>query len=351
VGAPAVRIVGLEREHLPALVRFSLRTWRRPASLEFCRWRYLEAPYHKAHVALRGEECLGFLSVFSRPYRLGKQALSCLETADWYCLPELRLSGIGIRLMRRVMEEPAPIFAVGGSPDTLRLLPRLGWQRLGETSEFDLVLRARAVGTAYGASGVKEAGRALGAWLTRRRPRRPPAPPRCEAVRVEGFPRLEPLYAGRLCCDTVPLPMSDQLAWLAREVPGARRFAALDFRRDGATFGWSLLRLERSGDREASLLELFAPEADAPSLSWMVGEAVALAADSGASRIRAQTSCPGVQAALREARFAERARWPVHAWRALQAAAPGSLHFCLNTGDAALLPYSSGPVSRAGSAA
>ena len=347
-----IRIVSLEREHLPALVRFSQRTWQRPASLEFCRWRYLEAPCHKAHVALRGDECLAFVSVFSRPYRLGENAVSCLETADWYCLPELRLSGIGIRLMRRVMEEPAPIFAVGGSADTLRLLPRLGWQRLGETTEFALGLGARAIQTAFGASSVRGVGRVLGAWLTKSWPRRLLAPPGCKAVSIEGIPKLEALYAGRLCCNTVPLPISDQLAWLAGGHPGARRFVAFDYRRDDAPLGWSLLRLGAGGEREASLLELFAPFADLPLRAWMVAEAVAMAAAAGASWIRAQTSCPGLQAALRETSFAERARCPVHVWHARASSVPGPLHFCLNTGDAALLPYPpGGPASSAGNAA
>jgi len=344
--------VGLEPRHLPALVRFSQRTWERPATLEFCRWRYLEAPYHKARIALRGDDCLAFLSVFSRPYRFGDASLTCLETADWFCLPELRLSGLGIRLMRQVMEEPAPIVAVGGSPDTLRLLPRLGWQQVGETTDFELVLGAQAIRSALASARLKEVGRALGSWITTAWPRHVPAAPGCEAVPVEGVPTLQDLYAGPLCCNTVPLPMTDQLAWLGRGQLGARRLLAIDYRRDGTRLGWALLRIDAAGQHEAALLELFAPPADPSLLAGMVVEAARQAAAAGAVRIRAQTSCPGLQAALRKNHFGERSRSPIHIWHARGSSAPGPLHFCLNTGDAALLPYPpGGPLSSTGSAA
>lgn len=348
-----ITIVGLEPRHLPALVRFSQRTWQRPATLEFCRWRYLEAPSHQAYLALRGDECLAFVSVFTRPYRIAEDSATFLETADWHCLPELRLSGIGIRLMRRVMEGAAPIVAVGGSADTLGLLPRLGWQRVGQTTEFALGLGARALHTALAAGGLAQVGRALGAWLTNFVPYRGPAPPGCEALPVAGVGlEFQALYAGRLCCNTVPLPMVDQLAWLARGLSGARRLLAIDYRCEGATLGWSLLRLETHGDREAVLLELFAPTADLPMRAWMVAEAVRQAAAAGASRVRAQTSCPALESALRRNGFAERFRWPVHVSHARGSSTPGPHHFCLNTGDAALLPYPPGrPASSAGNAA
>jgi hypothetical protein len=84
----------------------------------------------------------------------------------------------------------------------------------------------------------------------------------------------------------------------------------------------------------------------------MVADAARQAAAAGAVRIRAQTSCLALQGALRKNRFSERSRSPIHIWLARGSSAPGPLHFCLNTGDAALLPYPpGGPLSSAGSAA
>lgn len=342
----SLRIVALEPEHLAAVARFSERTWERPRTPEFARWRYVDPPGHRAFLALLGNECLAMLSVFSRPYRLGPESITCLETADWYCLPELRLSGLGIRLMRRAMEEPHPIVAVGGSADTLRLLPRLGWQCIGEATVFVLRLDGAMADLGFARRGGATAlvrglwaGLATG-WLGLPRV---PVPPGCEAVLVESpGPGLEALYSGPIPWGMVPLPVRDQLAWLGRGCRGSRRLATIYFRREGKLIGWSLLRLDAAGGGlEARLLDLFTPEADPKLCAWMVAAAIGHASAAGAASITAQASCPILQDALRRSRFVEKSRWPIHVWRLRSPLPSGPLHFCLNTGDAALLPYPS----------
>jgi hypothetical protein len=58
----------------------------------------------------------------ARPYRFGDERVDVLEVFDWYCLPELRNSGLGVRVMQALMKE-GPCLLVGGSPDTRGLMP------------------------------------------------------------------------------------------------------------------------------------------------------------------------------------------------------------------------------------
>lgn len=337
----SVQIVAFESAHLPLVARFSEKVWQRPRTPAFVRWRYLEAPRHKTLLALAGQECVAILSVFSRAYREGEASTLCRETADWYCLPELRLSGLGIRLMKRAMDEPGPIVAVGGSADTQRLLPRLGWQRVGEAADLVLSLGGAWLGRVPTRGGPKVLVRGLvadlGTFLSG--PPRIPTPDAWLAVPVERpGPELEALYSGTIPWSMVPLPALDQLAWLEHAFAGSRRLATLYFRCENRLVGWSLLRLDARDSREALLLDLFAPEADPALRAWMVAATVTHAAATGASGIRARSSCPMLQQALRRNQFVETSRWPIHVWRPREPPV-GPLHFCFNTGDAALLPY------------
>ena len=321
-----IRIVTLGPEHLPAVVAFSEKTWDRPRRPEFCRWRYLDAPFHRTLLAMRGSECVALLSAFTAPYRMAGASSTCLETADWFCLPELRTSGLGIRLMRAVMEEPHPIVAVGGSTDTLRLLPRLGWKRVGDASRF-----VRWLGS----------GRVV-RWLARiwRGTTAPPggsaeAPGRVAELDGE----LNALYAEKTECGMVPLPLAERMRWIGDGMVG-RRLAVLSFRIDGRLRGWSLVRLDITCPaREALIIELFAPSGEASLYPWMVAETWRLAASAGCRKVVARTSCPNLRAALRGSLFQERLVIPVHVWPARNSVPPGPLHLGSHTADSPLRPY------------
>ena len=353
--AAGIRLVPLEAGHLPAIARFAERTWARDHALAFCRWRYLEAPTHSMLLALRGDECLAVVSAFSRPYRFGQRTVTCLETADWYCLPELRLSGLGIRLMQHLMQQGQPIVSVGGSADTLKLLPRLGWIRLGSAMEYERILGSPALQLFRAArAGVATLGRTLRSWM--RPPRLPRSRPEGAAIApnesdADDFTGLNPVCGA---CSTVPMPMPDQFAWVAAGMRPLRRLVVTRFRsRPGTALGgWSLLRIEELGSRtEALLLDLCGPPDDRRLRGWMLAETLAVAVAAGATRIRALTSCPSLQTSLRDHRFAARGHKPIHVWTAGEAAPPGPYHLGVNVGDAVLLPYPARWPSRGAAAA
>ena len=78
------------------------------------------------------------LGCFARRWRVGDAEATLLETHDWFSLPSMRGSGVGARLLLRVMALGRPILVAGGSEDTLALLPRLGWTALDTAATFVL---------------------------------------------------------------------------------------------------------------------------------------------------------------------------------------------------------------------
>ncbi|RIL01576.1 MAG: hypothetical protein DCC71_17495, partial [Proteobacteria bacterium] len=145
----ATEIVPLTPELTGPLRRFAERVWTRPRSDSFYRWRYEELPLHRTWLALRDGEVLAMECAFARPYRVGDEVVEFLEVFDWYCLPELRNSGLGVRVQQRLMKE-SPCLLVGGSPDTQGLLPRLKFKIAGEAGRFVLPLGADRLARAIG---------------------------------------------------------------------------------------------------------------------------------------------------------------------------------------------------------
>src|SRR5438477_6189454 len=99
-----VSIVPFELRHLPAVRLFSQKNWRRPRHDAYFDWRYIEAaPFSRLFLALREEACVGMLFALRKRYRIGGREARCLEVFDWHSLPEVRGSGVGVRLMRAMM--------------------------------------------------------------------------------------------------------------------------------------------------------------------------------------------------------------------------------------------------------
>ncbi|HKQ58606.1 MAG TPA: GNAT family N-acetyltransferase [Candidatus Eisenbacteria bacterium] len=339
-----IRIVPFEPDLLPAVRRFSERTWSRPKSDAYYRWRYLDCPAQVGYLAMDGSEVVAALWAFLNPYRVGGRAVTCLETHDWYCLPALRGSGLGIRLMQTMMGRPEPIVTVGGGQDTLTLLPRLRWQKAGDFTFFALPLEGRAFASwvrrraAIPAAWVETAFRlAVRPWLVPR-PRRGPAGGTVEETR-DLDPGVVRLY-DRARAGIVPIPDPARIGWLMSAVEEMGRFALLRFRIDGRVRGWSLSRLHRGPHGiEATLIDVFAPEDDDALWRWMVIETLVRLAASRPDTIRAATSSPPLERALRHLRFRPYQTLPVSVWPHGMEIPPPPHHLANNTSDMPLVPY------------
>ena len=342
----ATEIVPFAPEHRDALRRFAECTFPRPRGEAFFRWRYEEGSFHRAWLALRDGECLAMESAIRRPYRIGADVVFVLEVFDWFCLPELRNSGLGVRVMQRLMREPDPLLVVGGTPDTQGLLPRLKWQVMGTSTRWILPLRAErtvdALAESYRiprplAGAVFDL--ALRPWL-RPRVRKAPESGRVVLAGVPGE-ELQALYRDPLGYGTIPLWTEEHLRWLAAGHPAAGHFVPLYFVRRDELVGWALVRLYATATgRDAELVELMAPAPDADLYTWMVSEAARVADAFGAGMIGAGTSCDALGEALRRNRFRAMDTKPIQVWwPGSRREMPGPMLIGSNSGDSPLLPH------------
>jgi hypothetical protein len=341
----ATEIAAIGPEHGAALRRFSERTWQRPRSEAFYRWRYDSCPALAGYLALRDGECVATATAFERPHRIGGETVVVRESFDWYCLPEYRRSGLGVRLMQRLMADPAPVTVIGGTPDTRDLLPRLGFEIPGEVTTFVLPLGARRAAEALHRRArvpriaTRAAFRVVGPLLLAPKLRAVPADGRMLPVASAG-PELDALYAEARDYGSYPLWRRDQLHWMAQGFPGLGHYPLLYFARGDALVGFALLRIHETPEsgRVARLLDVFAPRPDVELLTWMVSEAACLAAGYRPDYVAAYATHPALAAALARNRFRSGDRAPIHYWSRDRKLA-GPLWFCGSWGDGPLLPY------------
>ena len=340
-----VKIVPFAPEHLSAVQRFSEQAWKRPQSDAFYRWRYLDAPGHRSFLALLDRECVAMLSGFERRYRFGYERVTVLETCDWFCLPRFRPSGLGLRVMLYAMGYPYPLLAVGGTKDTVSLLPRLGWRRLGVATRYSLPMHGRVIAELlkrrYGVPRIF--GDITAKWIMRLLHRGARASTPLGAVTVVDAgvsPEIEALYGGQLGYGTIPLYDQEYVRWLVDALCDMGRFVLLCFRISNELRGWALLRVySNSRGRELVCVEIFAPCPDEAIYAWMVSEIVSIGKILQVDRVTAQTTCPVLAAGLRRNRFLEVEKVPIWIW-ARDAKVPRfPLLLGFNAADGALLPY------------
>lgn len=350
-----IEIVPLDSQHLPALRRFAGRVWQRPAGDDFMRWRYeASASFHHVWLAMRDGECLATEAAIRRPWRVEDEVTEVLEVFDWYCLPELRNSGLGVRVMQALMKQPHPLLLVGGTADTQGLLPRLKWHVTATVERFSLPLGRRRLAEAL----VQRfrvpravAGIAAAAALARpgHRPRRRKVPAAGRAVALCSVgPETLALYDRPTSYRSVPLWTAEILRWLTGGFPTIGHFVPLSFFVGGQLVGWALLRIYPTATGSgAEIVECFAPQPEAGLHTWMVSEVATVAAGFGVEALHTQTACPSLRAALVANHFVRSGSNPVQIFWPGRDALPGPIAAGSNTNDNALVPWSEGLVPAA----
>lgn len=339
----ATEIVPFAREHLPLVQRFAERTWQRPRSAAFYRWRYEDVPGCRAFLALHDGECLAMCCAFERPYRLGDEIVPFLETFDWYTAPGLRNAGLGVRVIQRFMAEKEPLILVGGSDDARSFLARLRWRHAGDASRFTLPLRGSVTSALRRRLHVPERGARLLATaagiVSRPRTRGRPRNGRVIPVAVPGA-ELDELYGRATPYGTLALWTQERLRWMIGGFAGAGHFVPLYFAQGDDLVGFALLRIFGTATgRSAELVDLFCPTADPALYEWIVSEIACLAAGFDADLLGATTTCPVVERALLRNRFRPAGAIPIHVWTPDRPGLPTPMLLGSNTRDTPLNPY------------
>ena len=339
-------IVPFTPDHLDLVARFSEAAWRRPRSAAYLRWRYLDPPFHQALLALRDGRCLAMLSTFRRPYASGDEVVHVCDSFDWYTLPELRRSGLGVRLMQHLMKGPDPVIVTGGTPDTRDFLPRMGFWSLATVRRYVLPLTSHLPMQALARRGVprwagEAALRVTRPWWAPRR-RDAPSDARVLPVAHVGAEArgIDPRPRGEGCA---PIWTDAHLHWLEVAYPGMGHYLPLYFVVGERLVGWALLRFYGADSGlEARLLDIRAAEADAGLYPWMVSEVATRAAGLGARSLATGTTCPAVERALLRNRFRPWSTAPIHFFSSDRASLGEPVVFTAHWGDEVVVPYPSG---------
>jgi hypothetical protein len=101
-----------------------------PAHLDWKYWRERsDWPGPRSYVLTRGEELLAHAAVIPGACRWGDRRVKTLHLIDWVARPTA--TGAGVRLMKYLGQTTDALLAIGGSAQTLALLPHLGFRQVG----------------------------------------------------------------------------------------------------------------------------------------------------------------------------------------------------------------------------
>ena len=313
----------------------------------YYRWRFIEFPHTTTFLGMVESRCATLLSAIRKRYWIAGARRDVLEIIDWSTHPEFRGKGLGADLLSHVMHRGPPTFAFGGSPDTQRIMPRLGWRVLAESQSYALPLRGSyvrrklgdrgALAATLSAAGFEALGRA---WFRPRRRRRAGG---VRIVPVTGYgAEIASEEAGRFHA-LVASPDLDILDWVDRALPRPGQYLRFTAYRDGRPSGWGLARLRVEGAvTTGEIVDLFSVPPSEDLYVQLIAEMAACLAGLGADGVGTTASCPLVQKALEANHFIRRMRFPVLAF--FPEGAPdliGPLHVMRGTSDDLYLPLPS----------
>jgi hypothetical protein len=290
------------------------RDWSEELAKTYFAWRYASRPRGETLLALDRERCIAIVDTFLRPYWIGGRHHVLRETCDWFCLPGYRPLGIGLHLMRRIMDKPEPILAISGTEHTREMLPKLGWATLPGIYDFVLPVSAKT------AASFLARGSGRFAWAAGLVPniplarRRACSAPPFDALLVQ-VRRLgdDVQVAGIGPYDLGPEVELTVLDWLARAPPILGEFVALRFLAGGVHVGIAICRIEKlSLGCVAQIVHLQPDRVDL--IDWMVSETVGHLRERGAGVIFGRSSCPSISGALAAAGFYRRKPVPMFWW-------------------------------------
>lgn len=311
-------------------------SWSDDLAQRFFAWRYLERPSGETLLALDNGRCVATLDSFLRTYLMAGRCVTVRETADWFCLPEYRPLGLGLKLMRQMMAKPEPIIVIGGTAATQSLLPRLKWEPLPAVENYLLPVSIRALvgfGLRRRRAGSEVFARLIPSGLKIRRPRRLPPPVPSAQVCVSSNGRVPPppppdAYTLAVLID------KDSLRWNALAPKEVGDLITLNFVVDGMLVGISMSRLQRRVEGcTGKLLHLQSAEQSPAMIGWIVSETMLHLVDRGAGLIICRSSCPTIRAALRRVGCLSARPYPAFWWSARGIAPTSTMHLTKIVGN------------------
>jgi hypothetical protein len=123
----------------PAIVALFADVGLQPnADLQHLQWKYwrprADWPGPRSFVLTSGSELIAHGAIVPGAWRCGSQELSIIHMIDWAA--RRGQAGAGVALMKHIAQQAAALLAVGGSEETLRILPHIGFRRVGTVTGY-----------------------------------------------------------------------------------------------------------------------------------------------------------------------------------------------------------------------
>lgn len=334
--------VGLDKISLPGLIEFLKQTWGQSISEKFARWRYYECPNQSLSFIIDNNQIAAMLGAFERTYSSRGEPHSALEPFDWACSPKFRNSGVGIWLMKHLMERKLPIVVVGGSATAQHLYPKLGFSQVGESRQYALFLSAR--GLSHALATRLRSPRSLINFLSHLlfclrfgRPK--------PAIRSAENERVSPLYPpmkDRAAFDgtgTSLLWSDEYWEWLQNAPEEIGRFLPLSFFENDRLCGWTVSRtgVTQNGLKVARLIEVGALE-HRNILARIVQGTVHHLLTQNIDVVYSSTGWPLLKKVFRTQRFVPYGRLPIFIQSVASLPFPPPYALGINSADLHLLP-------------
>jgi len=264
-------------------------------------------------------QILGYIGLMWTTLSAAGAAHRAAWFVDWHVIPGDRAVGVGFGLLRKAEAAAGVLLTLQGSPDTRRILPRLGWKEATNPRTFVRPLTGRALAAPAtrrvpaALRATIEAAAGVATPFTRAVAPAPPAG--VDLVPVERFDSAyDAVWAAR-AAELAPALRrdSDYLNYLCADYPD-RGYRAAVVQQHGTPVGHLITRVDvdRRGLRRGRLVDLLWPRADRRLLTWLVAAACRRLQDDGADYVECVASVPEARDAVTAAGF--RARRPVPLW-------------------------------------
>ena len=146
--SPALEFTATTPRDQTALTRFLISAFHSTADAPFVdpnllAWKYFESrPGHvgsRSYIFRQGEKIVAHGAVYPVSFLTGNGEVTSCRVIDWAA--DVRAPGAGLSLFRNVAAMRDSALAVGGTPQTLEILPNVGFEHRGNLDIYARVVR------------------------------------------------------------------------------------------------------------------------------------------------------------------------------------------------------------------
>jgi hypothetical protein len=308
---------------------------------EYVKWRYCDLDAEEVILAYDGRRPVAMIASHTRPYILNHKIVRLREASEWFCLPEYRHLAIGVRLMCCLMDEPEPLFVIGGNEQARAVLSALGWRRLADVSSYIVPLSTkwlvnkvrRWLRLPFPSAGIGKFLSAPWPHLPRRQGRKFRFR---QVVLAEEVPVIRPPASAY---ELMPLVREHEVQWLRAAPKELGTFFCLVFP-EGSGSDFSIGRLySYAGLKYLKSIHIQTSTPSVEVYAGMLAETLRYAYEQAADAVEFRATCPLLRRALRQFGSIWAGSTPSY-WWAKNAGLPGnSLHLTFLRGDDGIRPY------------